>query len=86
MAKVASAPSCRALYDSGVKEDGAYPISITTPDGPTTRKLYCDMKNGGWTLIGQVAGKAAMYDGCWVVLPAFFLARILPDDPIYIII
>ena len=62
------APSCKALYDSGVKEDGAYPISLTTPDGPTTKKLYCDMKNGGWTLIVQVAGKAAMYDSCWVVL------------------
>ena len=63
-----AASSCKALYDSGVKEDGAYPISLTTPDGPTTKKLYCDMKNGGWTLIGQVAGKAAMYDSCWVVL------------------
>ena len=63
-----AASSCKALYDSGVKEDGAYPISLTTPDGPTTRKLYCDMKNGGWTLIVQVAGKAAMYDSCWVVL------------------
>ena len=63
-----AASSCKALYDSGVKDDGAYPITLTTPDGPTTKKLYCDMKNGGWTLIGQAAGKAAIYDSCWVVL------------------
>lgn len=39
---------CAELYDRGVRSDGVYIIS---PDGRCPFRVYCDMLNGGWTLI-----------------------------------
>ena len=44
----ASFTDCAELYDRGVRSDGAYIIS---PDGRCPFRVYCDMTNGGWTLI-----------------------------------
>lgn len=39
---------CKALYDQGIKKDGIYKIS---PSENCHVQVYCDMKNGGWTVI-----------------------------------
>jgi hypothetical protein len=49
--------SCKAWYDSGKTTDGYYSIN---PNG-TAFTTYCDMANGGWTLIGNVLGGNPVY-------------------------
>ncbi|KAL4221005.1 Angiopoietin-like 1 [Mactra antiquata] len=39
---------CEEIYSSGIKSDGVYAIS---PDGRCPFFVYCDMQNGGWTII-----------------------------------
>jgi hypothetical protein len=39
---------CEAIYENGPRTDGMYMIS---PDGRCPFLVYCDMKNGGWTVI-----------------------------------
>lgn len=39
---------CAEIYDRGVRSDGVYIIS---PDGKCPFRVYCDMANGGWTVI-----------------------------------
>lgn len=39
---------CEEIFLKGQKEDGVYLIS---PDGRCPFKVFCDMKNGGWTLM-----------------------------------
>ncbi|KAJ8311652.1 hypothetical protein KUTeg_011007 [Tegillarca granosa] len=43
-----NAKDCKALYDQGIKKDGIYKIS---PSENCHVQVYCDMKNGGWTVI-----------------------------------
>jgi hypothetical protein len=49
--------SCKDWYDSGNTTDGYYAIN---PNG-TTFTTYCDMTNGGWTLIGNILGTNIIY-------------------------
>lgn len=50
--------TCKALHDAGTTGDGIYTLSIKGHDGNISAvDLYCDMSNGGWTLIGQISGK-----------------------------
>jgi hypothetical protein len=44
--------SCKAWYDSGKTTDGYYSIN---PNG-TAFTTYCDMANGGWTLVANILG------------------------------
>ena len=39
---------CKSWYESGIRADGVYRIS---PDGEKEFDAYCDMTNGGWTII-----------------------------------
>ncbi|KAJ8311469.1 hypothetical protein KUTeg_010824 [Tegillarca granosa] len=39
---------CKSYYDIGIRKDGIYRLS---PKGATPFHAYCDMKNGGWTVI-----------------------------------
>ncbi|WP_412732553.1 fibrinogen-like YCDxxxxGGGW domain-containing protein [Minisyncoccus archaeiphilus] len=48
--------SCKAWYDSGATTDGYYKIN---PNG-TSFITYCDMTNGGWTLVANVLGTNAI--------------------------
>ena len=50
------AASCRDHYLAGVAQSG--PQLISTPSGPVS--LYCDMDDGGWTLVGKVNGEPHM--------------------------
>lgn len=52
------AQSCRAHYLAGVTHSG--PQRISTPTGSVD--VYCDMDDGGWTLIGKVNGDPRMGD------------------------
>ena len=50
---------CAEIYDRGVRKDGVYLIS---PDGRCPFRVYCDMDDGGWTLIQRHAdGKVNFY-------------------------
>ena len=54
---VSLAPSCKdELTADPAAKDGVYPID---PDGAgpiAAANLFCDMKNGGWTLVGAAIG------------------------------
>lgn len=39
--------NCKDLYDLGAKEDGVYLANLS----PGSRSMYCDMSDGGWTVI-----------------------------------
>ncbi|KAL4221004.1 Angiopoietin-like 1 [Mactra antiquata] len=39
---------CEEILSSGIKSDGVYAIS---PDGRCPFCVYCDMQNGGWTIV-----------------------------------
>ena len=55
--------SCLAYYKKGNKKDGVYLIEIKDLDGKSkTVELFCDMTNGGWTLIGQIQGFHSIYN------------------------
>ena len=43
--------SCRELWEAGARKDGTYLIN---PDSTASVKAYCDMRNGGWTLVGMI--------------------------------
>eukprot|EP00040_Diaphanoeca_grandis_P013830 m.69886 g.69886 ORF g.69886 m.69886 type:complete len:400 (+) comp24151_c0_seq1:135-1334(+) len=44
--------SCLEHYNKGARIDGSYPIQELSDTEVTT--VYCDMKNGGWTLTAMV--------------------------------
>lgn len=49
--------SCKAWYESGHTSNGVYTISVVDEHGETAQvDVYCDMDNGGWTLVGQMNG------------------------------
>lgn len=39
---------CQEIYENGTRQDGVYSIS---PDGRCPFLVYCNMTNGGWTVI-----------------------------------
>ena len=43
--------ACLEHYNDGFTEDGTYTITSSTR---AKLKVYCDMKGGGWTLVGMV--------------------------------
>ncbi|XP_060561045.1 microfibril-associated glycoprotein 4-like [Ruditapes philippinarum] len=50
---------CLEIYRNGTRTDGVYSIS---PDGRCPFLVFCDMTNGGWTLIQKrVDGKISFY-------------------------
>ncbi|XP_060585390.1 angiopoietin-related protein 7-like [Ruditapes philippinarum] len=50
---------CEAIYENGPRTDGMYMIS---PDGRCPFLVYCDMKNGGWTVIQRrIDGRVSFY-------------------------
>jgi hypothetical protein len=49
--------SCKYLYERGVRDNGPQLITVKGRDGSLSQvQLYCDMTNGGWTLVGEVEG------------------------------
>lgn len=50
---------CEEIYSNGTRKDGMYAIS---PDGRCPFFVFCDMKNGGWTVIQRrVSGGTSFY-------------------------
>lgn len=50
---------CQEIYENGTKQDGVYSVS---PDGRCPFVVYCDMTNGGWTVIQKrVDDKVSFY-------------------------
>nr|WBU98462.1 FreD-C1 [Lineus ruber] len=61
---------CKAHYDSGNTKDGAYMIY---PGGQATPILvYCDMTNGGWTVIQRRKDKSVDFFRTWADYKAGF--------------
>jgi ficolin len=53
------AKDCLELYEMGWREDGTYTIK---PDGSTCIRTWCDMTNGGWTVIQRrINGRENFY-------------------------
>ena len=58
-----AATSCLDHYKRGKKDNGVYSIEVKDLQGTTKKlELYCDMKNGGWTLVGQIQGWHEIYN------------------------
>ena len=51
---------CKDLYDQGSRSDGVYSIN---PDGGEAFDVYCDMTNGGWTIIQRRIDTTDFYKG-----------------------
>lgn len=54
---------CRQLYLSGKKKNGVYKIS---PDNKESFNVYCDMENGGWTVIQRRFNGSVSFDRSWL--------------------
>lgn len=77
MSKNNAAVSCKALrhtllhyghghgYDQDSLQSGVYWIK-TGADGQPVQ-TYCDLKNGGWTLIGKINGKVGNIFDTWLI-------------------
>mmetsp|Transcript_34170 Transcript_34170/g.60608 ORF Transcript_34170/g.60608 Transcript_34170/m.60608 type:complete len:305 (+) Transcript_34170:65-979(+) len=58
-----SSTSCMDYYKAGKKTDGVYRVKVKDLDGKEeVVDLYCDMTNGGWTLVGQIQGWHEIYN------------------------
>ncbi|KAJ8315360.1 hypothetical protein KUTeg_007510, partial [Tegillarca granosa] len=53
---------CKELYDNGFRKNGVYEIS---PTHATSFDAYCDMKNGGWTVIQRRLYGDVSFDRNW---------------------
>ena len=66
------AESCKQIHDASLannqprSKNGIYWIK-TDLQGSSFVQTYCDMKNGGWTLVGQVSGKVGNIHKTWLV-------------------
>ena len=47
-------PSCKDHYDAGARVDGTYLLAAAAGGGDGTLAVFCDMANGGWTLVTMV--------------------------------
>ncbi|XP_045180249.2 microfibril-associated glycoprotein 4-like [Mercenaria mercenaria] len=53
---------CSEIYRNGTRTDGVYSIS---PDGRCPFFVYCDMTNGGWTLIQNRVDRKVNFYRSW---------------------
>ena len=66
------ADSCKQIHDASLannqprSKNGVYWIK-TDLQGSSSVQTYCDMKNGGWTLVGKVSGKVGNIYKTWLV-------------------
>ena len=66
------ADSCKQIHDSSLvnnkprAKNGIYWIK-TDLQGSSSVQTYCDMANGGWTLVGKISGKVGNIYKTWLV-------------------
>jgi len=66
------ADSCKQIHDASFvnnqprAKNGVYWIK-TDLQGSSAVQTYCDMKNGGWTLVGKISGKVGNIYKTWLV-------------------
>ena len=66
------ADSCKQIHDASLvnnqprAQNGVYWIK-TDLQGSSVVQTYCDMKNGGWTLVGKISGKVGNIYKTWLV-------------------
>ena len=66
------ADSCKQIHDSSLAsnkpraKNGVYWIK-TDLQGSSSVQTYCDMKNGGWTLVGKISGNVGNIYNKWLV-------------------
>ena len=66
------ADSCKQIHDASLVNDkpraknGIYWIK-TDLQGSSSVQTYCDIENGGWTLVGKVSGKVGNIYKTWLV-------------------
>ncbi|MDD2871944.1 MAG: fibrinogen-like YCDxxxxGGGW domain-containing protein, partial [Candidatus Gracilibacteria bacterium] len=68
---LSSNTSCKGLYDGGNTTDGIYTID---PDGAgsiSSFSTYCDMTNGGWTLVSMERASGTSVDGAVGAIGSF---------------
>ena len=66
------ADSCKQIHDTSLvnnkprAKNGVYWIK-TDLQGSSAVQTYCDMKNGGWTLVGKISGRVGNIYKTWLV-------------------
>ena len=66
------ADSCKQIHDASLlnnkprAKNGVYWIK-TDLQGSAAVQTYCDMENGGWTLVGKISGKVGNIYNKWLV-------------------
>ena len=66
------ADSCKQIHDASLAnnkpraKNGVYWIK-TDLQGSSAVQTYCDMKNGGWTLVGKISGRVGNIYNKWLV-------------------
>ena len=66
------ADSCKQIHDASLvnnkprAKNGVYWIK-TALQGSSSVQTYCDMQNGGWTLVGKINGKVGNIYKTWLV-------------------
>ena len=66
------ADSCKQIHDASLAsnkpraKNGIYWIK-TDLQGSSSVQTYCDMKNGGWTLVGKISGQVGNIYSKWLV-------------------
>ena len=67
------ANSCKQIHDASVLggkpriKNGLYWIRTKQRDLRTAVQTYCDMENGGWTLVGKISGSVGNIYNKWLV-------------------
>lgn len=66
------ADSCKQIHDASLvnnkprAKNGVYWIK-TDLQGSSAVQTYCDMKNGGWTLVGKISGNVGTIFKTWLI-------------------